>query len=264
MAEPRSLRRERRQRIEKAQGMGKFWLGLARAVFYPLTDALARTEVRGMHHVPADGPALVVLNHVSHLDPVFDAVTVHRAGRVPRFLAKHTLWNVPGFRNVLVGTEQIPVFRGTADARKSLQEAHAALERGKVIVIYPDGTITKDPDGWPMTPKVGVARLALAHDVPVIPAARWGTKDVYDHYAKRFRPFPRKTVRFHFGEPLDLSAYRGAEQDGQALREVTHLVMDRVKDLLGEVRGEQPPAEFYSPARKKSAAPEERDDDGAA
>ncbi|MER7010124.1 lysophospholipid acyltransferase family protein [Saccharopolyspora sp. NPDC000359] len=238
--------------------MGKFWLGLARAVFYPLTAALARTEVRGLHHIPADGPALIVLNHVSHLDPVFDAVTVHRAGRVPRFLAKHTLWNVPVLKSVLVGVEQIPVYRGTADAQKSLRDAHEALERGKAIVIYPDGTITKDPDGWPMTPKVGVARLALAHDIPVIPAARWGTKEIYDHYAKRFRPFPRKTVKFAFGEPLDLSAHRGADPDGQALREVTQLTMRRVRELLGEIREEQPPTEFFSPARKK------RGDDGAA
>ncbi|KAA5832634.1 lysophospholipid acyltransferase family protein [Saccharopolyspora hirsuta] len=258
MAEPRSLRRQRRKTSEKARGTGKFWLGLARAVFYPLTAALARTEVRGLHNIPADGPALVVLNHVSHLDPVFDAVTVHRAGRVPRFLAKHTLWNVPVLKNVLVGVEQIPVYRGTADAQKSLRDAHEALERGKTIVIYPDGTITKDPDGWPMTPKVGVARLALAHDIPVIPAARWGTKEIYNHYTKRFRPFPRKTVKFAFGEPLDLSAYRGMEHDGQALREVTHLAMRRVRDMLGEIRDEQPPTEFYSSARKK------RDDDGAA
>ncbi|QIZ34325.1 1-acyl-sn-glycerol-3-phosphate acyltransferase [Saccharopolyspora sp. ASAGF58] len=258
MAEPKSLRRQRRQTSEKAQGMGKFWLGLTRGVFYPLTAALARTEVTGLERIPAEGPALLVFNHVSHLDPIFDAVTVHRAGRVPRFLAKNTLWNVPVLKSVLVGVEQIPVYRGTADARKSLRDAHDALQHGKTIVIYPDGTITKDPDGWPMTPKVGVARLALAHDIPVIPAARWGTRDIYDHYEKKFRPFPRKIVRIAFGEPLDLSAYRGMEHDTHALRDVTHLAMTGVRDLLGEIRGEQPPTEFYSPARKS------RGDDGEA
>ncbi|PKW19660.1 lysophospholipid acyltransferase family protein [Saccharopolyspora spinosa] len=258
MAEPKSLRRQRRQTSEKAQGMGKFWLGLARGVFYPLTAVLARNEVTGLERIPAEGPALLVFNHVSHLDPIFDAVTVHRAGRVPRFLAKNTLWNVPVLKSVLVGVEQIPVYRGTADAQKSLQDAHDALQHGKTIVIYPDGTITKDPDGWPMTPKVGVARLALAHNIPVIPAARWGTRDIYDHYEKKFRPFPRKTVRIAFGEPLDLSAYRGMEHDTHALREVAHLAMTRVRDLLGEIRGEQPPAEFYSSSRKS------RGDDGEA
>ncbi|MDI2028589.1 lysophospholipid acyltransferase family protein [Saccharopolyspora sp. TS4A08] len=231
--------------------MGIFWLGLARWVFYPLTCLLARVRVRGVHHIPAEGGALIVLNHVSHLDPIFDAVTVHRAARVPRFMAKNSLWNVPVLKNVLVGVEQIPVYRGTADAQKSLRDAHAGLENGKVLVIYPDGTITKDPDGWPMTPKVGVARLALANDIPVIPAARYGTRELYDHYNKKFRPFPRKTVNYVFGEPLDLSAYRGGDPDVETIREVTNLVMSRVRDLLGEIREEQPPTEFYAPARKK-------------
>ncbi|GAA0534276.1 1-acyl-sn-glycerol-3-phosphate acyltransferase [Saccharopolyspora subtropica] len=258
MADPKSLRRQRRHTSEKAHGMGRFWLELARAVFYPLTAVLARTRVTGLDRIPAEGPALLVFNHVSHLDPVFDAVTVHRAGRIPRFLAKNTLWNVPVLKNILVGVEQIPVFRGTADAQKSLQEAHEALRRGKVVVIYPDGTITKDPDGWPMTPKLGVARLALAHDIPVIPAARWGTREIYDHYKKKFRPLPRKTVSLAFGEPLDLSAFRGLEDDTRALREVTDLAMSRSRELLGEIRGEQPPNEFYSSARK------DRDNDGVA
>ncbi len=228
--------------------MGKLWLGLAIVVFYPLHALLARTRFVGLDKIPAEGPALLVLNHVSHLDPVYDAVTVHRAGRLPRFLAKSTLWNVPVLRNVLLGVDQIPVYRGTTDARRSLQDAHDALGEDKVILIYPDGTITKDPDGWPMTPKVGVARLALDHDVPVIPVARWGTREIYDHYNKRFRPLPRKRVTYRFGEPLDLSAYRGRSDSSHALREVTDLAMTRVRELLGEIRDEQPPAAFYSGA----------------
>lgn len=238
--------------------MGIFWLGLARWVFYPLTHLLARVRVRGAHNIPAEGSALLVLNHVSHLDPIFDAVTVHRSARVPRFMAKNSLWNLPLVRNVLVGVEQIPVYRGTADARKSLREAHSGLENGKVLVIYPDGTITKDPDGWPMTPKVGVARLALANDIPVIPAARYGTREIYDHYNKKFRPFPRKTVNYVIGEPLDLSAYRGEEPDVETIRAVANLAMGRVRELLGEIREEQPPTAFYAPARKNKGT------DGAA
>lgn len=248
MAEPRSLRGRRRN--EKLPGTGKFWLGLARWIFYPLTMLLSTVRVRGHERIPEDGPALIVLNHVSHLDPVFDAVMVHRSGRVPRFMAKNSLWNVPVLKNVLSGTGQIPVYRGTADAQKALQAGHDGLKTGKAIVIYPDGTITKDPEGWPMTPKPGIARLALTHDIPVIPAARWGTRDIYDHYNKKFRPFPRKTVNYVFGEPLDLSAYRSDNPDAEALRAVSRLAMTKVRDLLGELRDEKPPTEFYSPARK--------------
>ncbi|MHA6800895.1 lysophospholipid acyltransferase family protein [Bounagaea algeriensis] len=270
MAEPsRSLRRERRRTREAARGAGKLWIGLCRAVFYTLTAALSRTRSWGMRNVPAQGPALLVLNHVSHLDPVYDAVTVHRAARLPRFLAKADLWQKKFVSSVLTGAEQIPVPRGTSDVEKSLEAAHEALRDGKIVLIYPDGTITKDPDGWPMRPKSGLARLALHHDVPVIPVARWGTRDIYDHYNKRFRPFPRKQVTYHFGEPVDLSEHREGTPDARTIQAVTLLVMGRVRALLGGLRGEQPPEEYYSPARKgprdrSGGAEQKRGDDGAA
>lgn len=260
MAEPRNIRRARRRTIERGRaGLGKLWLGLAVVVFYPLQMLLARTRFEGLDRIPAQGPALLVLNHVSHLDPVYDAVTVHRAGRLPRFLAKNTLWNVPVLRRVLTGVDQIPVYRGTADAQQSLRDAHDALTRDKVILIYPDGTITKDPDGWPMTPKPGVARLALEHDVPVIPVARWGTREIYDHYKKRFRPLPRKQVTYRIGEPIDLSAHREEEESPRVLREVTELTMTRVRELLGEIRQEEPPNEFYSGARARRSGDQSHD-----
>lgn len=260
MAEPRNLRRLRRRTIERGRsGLGKLWLGLAVVVFYPLQMLLARTRIEGLDRIPARGPALLVLNHVSHLDPVYDAVTVHRAGRLPRFLAKNTLWNVPVLRGVLTGVDQIPVYRGTADAQQSLRDAHDALTRDKVILIYPDGTITKDPDGWPMTPKPGVARLALEHDIPVIPVARWGTREIYDHYEKRFRPLPRKQVTYRIGEPIDLSAYRAEGESTRVLREVTELTMTRVRELLGEIRQEDPPNEFYSGARARRSGDQSHD-----
>lgn len=248
MATSRSLRKARRRTLEKAaRGWGRFYLKLCALVFYPCIALLTRTRVRGLENIPATGPALLVLNHVSHLDPLYDSVTVHRAGRIPRFLAKNTLWNIPVVGHVLRGVEQIPVYRGTADAGKSLQDAYNALDEGKVILIYPDGTITKDPDGWPMTPKVGVARLALERDVPIVPVARWGTRAVYDHYQKKFRPLPRKDVRIAIGEPIDLSEFRGRTANATLQREAAKMVMSRVRDLLGEVREEQPPSEFYSP-----------------
>ena len=250
--EPGNLKRPRRRTKERpATGMGRFWLRFAAIVFYPLTALLARVRVHGLANIPATGPVVLVLNHVSHLDPLYDAVTVHRAAQIPRFMAKNTLWNVPVLRNVLDGVAQIPVVRQTTDAQKSLQAAHDALETGKVVIIYPDGTVTKDPDGWPMVPKAGVARLALEHDVPIVPIARWGTRDLYNHYEKKFRPFPRKTVHLRVGEPLDVSEFRGKPADNATLRAVSELAMGRVRELLGEIREQQPPAEFYSPARRR-------------
>ncbi|MFC5052745.1 lysophospholipid acyltransferase family protein [Saccharothrix xinjiangensis] len=229
-----------------AKEKGGFWVGVAAVAFYPSTALMSRKRIQGGERVPRSGGTLVVMNHVSHLDPVYDAVFVHKQGRVPHFLAKHGLWNVPVLGSVLRGARQIPVYRGTADAQQSLRAAHEALEQGMLVIIYPEGTITKDPDGWPMTSRTGVARLALEHDVPVVPAARWGTRDVYDHYRKKFRPLPRKTVVTNVGEPVDLSAYREQPQSLAVLREVTDLLMGEVKDLLAEIRQEQAPDGFYT------------------
>ena len=232
-----------------AREKGGFWVGVAAAIVYPMSAVLGRHRIENGDRIPRKGSALLVINHISHLDPVYDAVFVHKNGRVPRFFAKHSLWNVPVMGAILRGAKQIPVYRGTADARQSLRDANQAIAEGRAIVIYPEGTITKDPAGWPMNSRTGVARLALDNDVPVIPIARWGTLDLYNHYEKRFRPFPRKTITHRVGEPIDLSEFRGQEESITLLRQVTNVMMNRVKELLAEVREEQAPEGFYSPRK---------------
>lgn len=240
---------------------GGFWIGLCAVVFYPFAFLTGRSRYQGREHLPATGGALVVGNHISHLDPLHTALWVHSARRVPRFMAKHSLWSVPLFGRVLIGAGQIPVYRNTADAQQSLAAGTQALADGKTVIIYPEGTITRDPQVWPMQSRTGVARLALTSDVPVIPVVHWGTRDVFDGYNKKFRPLPRTTVVVYGGEPVDLSAYRGRPLDAALLREVTDLIMGRVRDLLAEVRGEQPPDEIYRVSRAKDENP---DSDGAA
>ncbi|OZM74065.1 1-acyl-sn-glycerol-3-phosphate acyltransferase [Amycolatopsis antarctica] len=220
---------------------GGFWVGLTAGFFYPVTW-IGRSEYRHAERLPPTGGALLVLNHVSHLDPAVDAVFVHRNKRVPRFMAKASLFSVPMFGRMLAGSGGIPVYRGSGSAGDSLRAAHAALREGKVVVIYPEGTITKDPAGWPKRPYTGVARLALENDVPVIPIARWGTHDIWNGYTKKFRPLPRKKVVHSVGLPVDLSAQRQGEASSGTLREVTELLMREVVTLLSEVRGEEPPA----------------------
>ena len=226
---------------------GGFWVGAAAALFYPVTY-LARRVYEGGERVPREGGALLVMNHVSHMDPAVDAVFVHRQKRVPRFLGKSSLVDAPIFGRIFVGAGSIPVYRGSSSAGDSLRAAHEALRDGKVVVIYPEGTITKDPNGWPKRSYTGVARLALGSDVPVIPIARWGTNEILDFYHRKLRLIPRKTITHRVGEPVDLSAYRGQEPTAAVLREVTELLMDRVTELLADIRGERPPAGKPEPA----------------
>lgn len=219
---------------------GGFWVGAAAVLFYPVS-LIGRRVYLGAERIPRQGPALLVFNHVSHMDPAVDAVLVHRNKRVPRFLAKDSVAKVPIFGRIFLGSGGIPVYRGSASAGDSLRAAHQALREGKLVVIYPEGTITKDPQGWPKRAYTGAARLALANDVPVIPIARWGTNEILDFYRKKIRLLPRKTVTHAVGEPIDLSAYRDKEQTAAVLREVTELLMDRVTELLAGIRGEEPP-----------------------
>ena len=224
---------------------GGFWIGFCAVFFYPMGFLAGRSRFEGGEHIPARGGALVVANHLSHLDPVFTGLLVHRAGRVPRFLAKHSLWRKPLLGKIMVSTAQIPVYRQSADAQSSLVEGTRALDGGKVVVIYPEGTISRDPDGWPMKAKNGIGRIALASDVPVLPVVHWGTREVYDGYRKRFRPLPRKPIVVRCGPPVDLSAYRGRPIDTTLLREVTDVIMREVRAQLEAVRGEDAPVEFY-------------------
>jgi 1-acyl-sn-glycerol-3-phosphate acyltransferase len=244
------LEQARTQREEDGVAREKAGLsiGLCIMVFYPLSRLLARRRFEGLEHIPESGPVLVACNHLSYLDPIYTGVFVHRRGRIPRFLAKQTLFEVPVLGWVMVSGGQIPVRRGSADAGDSLRHAEEALAAGKMVLIYPEGTITRDPDHWPMVGHTGVARLALHADVPVVPVVHWGTHRVYDHYRKRFRPVPRKEVIVRAGAPVDLSDFRRRPVDGPLLREATDRMMGRVCALLAEVRQEPAPAEFYDPS----------------
>lgn len=220
---------------------GGFWVGVAAVLLYPVAW-LTRRVYLNAERVPREGAALLVLNHISHMDPAVDAVFVHRQKRVPRFMAKSSVATAPLFGRIFLGAGGIPVYRGSSSAGDSLRAAHQALREGKVVVIYPEGTVTKEPGQWPKKAFTGVARLALENDIPVIPIARWGTQDVLDFYQKKLRLFPRRTVTHSVGEPVDLSAYRDKDRGAALLREVSELLMDQVTGLLADIRGEEPPS----------------------
>jgi len=127
--------------------------------------------------------------------------------------------------------------------------------------VFPEGTLTRDPDLWPMVGKTGAARLALSSGVPVIPVAQWGPQLILPQYSKRLHPFPRKKVSIHAGPPVDLSDLRGRPQDSAVLTEATERIMAAITALLEEIRGEKAPAVRYdmrkvARAQKSDATPE--------
>ena len=233
---------------------GNAWIRVCEVIMYPLSALLARRRFVNLDAMTRSGPMIIVANHVSHVDPIFDAVFIRKSGRIPHIMAKASLWKVPVVGKALVGTRQIPVERGAAGAgQSSLDEATKVLEAGGVVLIYAEGSVTKEPDFWPMRPKPGVAALALAGDFPVIPVAHWGTQDVYNSYApkSKFHPLPRKDVHVVAGDPIDLSAWRGKPADARAIRDVSLLIMGTIRNMVAELRHEEPPTEFFDP--KKAA-----------
>jgi 1-acyl-sn-glycerol-3-phosphate acyltransferase len=232
-----------------------FWIWLSVVLIKPTVAAVFRTRWRGQQHLPRSGGAIVVSNHVSQADFTTLAVWIWDSGRIPRFLIKHSLFSVFAIGGLLRGAKQIPVVRGSAMARQSLDEAVAAIGRGECVCIYPEGTVTHDPDFWPMQPRTGVARLALTTDAPVIPVAQWGPQVLLDVKRRTFRPFRRPEAFCQAGPALDLSAYRDRPLTAELLHEVTQVIMGAVRDQLAEVRGEPAPLEFFRrpPARREAS-----------
>jgi 1-acyl-sn-glycerol-3-phosphate acyltransferase len=216
---------------------------------YPVASLLFRLRYRHGNRIPPTGPVLVVANHVSVLDPIACARLVFDNGRVPHFLAKASLFTgAVGW--VLGHAGQIPVARFTADARGSVSAAQADLAAGNVIVIYPEGSVTRDPDWWPMESRTGVARLALTTEAVVVPVAQWGPQRLHDYHTKKWHLRLRCPADYLVGEPVDLSALRAEVAAGRPLtpdllRETTDLIMGRVRDQLAELRGETPPTVFH-------------------
>ena len=227
-------------------GQHRRWFRVCAAVAKPFLWLFTKPVWRGLENIPKQGGVIIVANHVTIADPITLAHAIYDGvRRTPSFLAKSELFTVPIVGGLLRRAGQIPVYRRTRDAVNSLRDAEAAVAAGECVIIYPEGTCTRDPEGWPMLPKTGVARLALSADVPVIPVAHWGTQKILRYGSKRPRLRPRQRVDVLAGEAVDLSRYAGAELTNEVLREVTHLLMTRVTELLGDIRGEEPPATFY-------------------
>lgn len=208
-------------------------------ILRPGLMAVTRRDWRGADRLPSGGYVLAP-NHLSHIDPLTIAHFMVDQGVPPRFLAKDTLMAVPVLGSILAGAEQITVYRNTTSAAESLAQAIATVEAGKVVTIYPEGTITRDPDLWPMTGRTGAVRVALATGRPLVPVAQWGPQDILWPYAKRLRLLPRKTVHVRVGEPVDLTDFEGRPLTEDLLHAATERLMDALTDLLAEIRGERP------------------------
>lgn len=216
----------------------------------PFMEIVGRYRTLGAENLPATGAVVVAPNHYSNIDPIVVGYAMYRLRRMPRFLAKASLFKVPVLGWMLKKAGQVPVERSgrPRDGVDPLAQAKKIAADGLAVVIYPEGSLTREPNSWPMRGKSGAVRTALDAGIPLIPAASWGAQKILPRYGK-ISLFPRKDVTVVFGEPLDLSEFRGKPLDSATLNAATEKLMSAITALLEQLRGETAPLERYDPAK---------------
>ena len=217
---------------------------LLNAVLGPLT----RRDWQGQDQIPLTGGVILVANHISNADPLALGQYVAYSGRWPRFMAKRSLFRVPGFGTLLRRMGQLPVDRARGQGADSLAAAVAALRAGRAVVVYPEGTITREPDLWPMRGRTGAARLALATGAPVIPIGQWGAEQIlYGPKLGLPHLLRRPRLQLTVGPPVDLDEFRAEPVSSATLDEATERIMGAITALVAQLRGQSPPAERFDP-----------------
>ena len=223
------------------------------SVVIPILRAITKRDWQGAQFIPKSGPVIVCSNHLSYLDVLMLTHFLYKNGRAPRYLGKSGIFKVPVLGKILLGAGQVPVERESKAAGEALVHAVELLKAGHLIGVYPEGTLTRDINHWPMIAKTGLARLAIISRAPVIPIAQWGSQIIMPTYGKKIKFFPRTKIMMHAGPPLDFSKWYGKAEDPVAVEEATAYVMSAITRLLEDIRGEKAPLEVFDP--KKSALP---------
>jgi 1-acyl-sn-glycerol-3-phosphate acyltransferase len=219
------------------------WRLFSRIILHPGLRLLMRFRWSGRENIPKTGGIILAPNHMSYAD--WGSIALFSDGyakRYPVFMIKSAIFEVKVIGPLMYKFGQLPVFRGRGDAGLVLKKAEQALKAGACVIVYPEGTATRDPDLWPMTGKTGAARLALSTGAPVIPIAQWGAQAILPYGSKKPNLWPRKTVRMVAGPPVDLSAYQGKRLGASTLQAATADIMADITGLLGKIRQETPPA----------------------
>jgi 1-acyl-sn-glycerol-3-phosphate acyltransferase len=219
------------------------WRQFSRIILHPGLRLLMRHRWSGKENIPKTGGIILAPNHLSYADwPTIALFSDGYAHRYPVFMIKSPVFEVKVIGPLLFKFGQLPVYRGRGDAGLVLKAAEEALRAGACVIVYPEGTASRDPDLWPMVGKTGAARLALTTGAPVIPIAHWGAQEILPYGTKKPHLFPRKTVRMAAGPPVDLSAYQGQRLGASTLRAATADIMADITALLAKIRQETPPA----------------------
>lgn len=226
---------------------------------YQVVQALAKTIVgaqglkidyRGVQNIPAQGGAVLAVNHTSYVDFLEAGLLVRRAGRWPRYMVKAELRKNPAMRFLIKRCKAIGVDR--EHGAESYHEAVTALEAGEIVIVYPEATISRSFELKEL--KTGVARMALEADVPIVPVAIWGTQRIWSKGTPRRIGRHRYPVVVEVGEPL---RPHGSPDDPAAVTALTARIRAAMDVELAKAQAgfPAPPGELWVPARLGGGAP---------
>ena len=228
-----------------AYALAAVLLGGLMTVVTRLRIAGVRGRRRVARQLP-DGPIIIVSNHAGYADGVLLALACRRMGRSVRLLATGGVFTAPILGRLVERVGFIRVDRGSTSAASALDRAAEALAAGEAVGIFPEGRTTRDPHHWPERAKTGAVRLSLRTDAPIVPVAMVGSHRIAAR-GKLIRSILtsvvlRPKVLVEVGAPIDLRTLTSAEHPAPAeIRRLSDLVMDRLVELVAEIRGEQPP-----------------------
>ena len=249
-------------KVRKLQQKRGWAFNLAVPIIKPTLLATTRRTWIDGDKLPATGGCIVVFNHISHIDPLTAAHFVYDHGRLPRYLAKSGLFKNKALAYFLKAAGQIPVERLTRSAVGAYDAAVQAIRDGECVIVYPEGTLTRDPELWPMTGKTGAARIALETGCPVIPVGQWGAQDLLYPYAKKPHLFPPTHITMKAGDPVPLEDLAARPRTAETIAEATGRIMDALTALVADIRGEEPPTERFDPRKagvRMTGNPHKRD-----
>ena len=213
----------------------------------PLIKLITRRNWLGTENIPKSGPVIFFMNHTSYADPLVTSLYLYENGRAVRFFGKDSLFKLPIFGWIIRKAEQIPVKRESDSAAVALEIARELLEKDLAVGIYPEGTLTRDENLWPMQAKTGAVRLAIQTGTPLIPVAQWGAHKIIGRYQRRFKLFPPTKISIEAGKPVDLSKWKNKIDDHEAMVEATAFAMSELTKIVAKLRGERAPVKVFDP-----------------
>ncbi|NLH98458.1 MAG: 1-acyl-sn-glycerol-3-phosphate acyltransferase [Chthonomonadales bacterium] len=196
--------------------------------------AVGRTRVIGHENIPESGGVIVACNHVSYLDPPLVGSNIRRECA---FMARHDLWRNRLFGAIISRLNAFPVHRDTAD-RAAIRAALEVLNKGLVLVLFPEGT--RSSDGLLQHPEPGLALIVQRSSAPIVPTAVVGPEVMWPPGAKRLRRVPLSVV---FGTPRRF-------EPGTPRDRILDCIMEDIAELLLQHRPGIPPTREGRPSDK--------------